>query len=84
MLATTAKAVLMSKRDHGLNGWDKEKSISPVRIVVQNGIVLNPKRFNEIINPMPNAESPVTAFSASRSGERTPVAPSSADRRVSR
>ncbi len=55
------------------NGWNETPPTSPVRVIVRNGRAKNRKRLNEIANPVPLAESHVTASAASGSPERTGV-----------
>lgn len=54
-------------------GWDQTSATAPVRVIVRDGRVRNRSHFNKITNPVPLAESPVTASAASGSAERTAV-----------
>ena len=61
-----------SKRLRGLKGWDETAFIAPVRTIVKDGQVLDPKRFQQI--PSPQSRLSALAQSRGNSGrEGTPA-----------
>lgn len=59
-----------SKKLRGLKGWNQSASLSPAKIIMRAGQILDRKRFMDIYNPAPDAESHVMASQASRSRGR--------------